>query len=155
MYGTDVNTLGMAKYSDTHKQRPQPTDRFVLCSAHTISSSQSHLPLPEQPVQLLLERPVGAAQAAHHLRRPLEVLGHPLLVPAVRRAPLQVPQVVQLVGQLDQLGLVAARGRVLHLQPLPLRLGQRLVVRHLGHDRAHLNGSERRVKWDFAANITL
>lgn len=56
----------------------------------------------------------------------------------LRGAAVQVPQVVQLVRQLDQLGAAAAAGSALDLQPLALHLGQALVVRHLLHHAPHL-----------------
>lgn len=53
-------------------------------------------------------------------------------------AAVQVPQIVQLVCQLHQLGPWAAAGCPLHLQPLSLQLGQRLVVCYLLHQTPHL-----------------
>lgn len=52
-------------------------------------------------------------------------------------AAVQVSQVVEFISQFNQLGLAAAVRRVLHLLPLPLLLGQALIICHLLNDASH------------------
>src|SRR5271156_903888 len=67
---------------------------------------------------------MSAAQSVDHLFRPLEVVLAALQVPLGGRPVGDVPQVADLVGQLDELRARAQARGVLDLQPLAVGLGE-------------------------------
>ena len=89
-------------------------------------------------IKLLFELWAATAASGHDAIRPIQVLALALQRPVGRLRGRDVAQVANLVCQLDLFGGGGQVRHVLDLQPLPLLLGQTLVVRHLLHQQADI-----------------
>ena len=85
------------------------------------------------------------SQSSHHSGGPIEILPFTVSAPVRRRGCQDVSQITDLVGQLNQLGLMRNVRRMAHLLFLTNRFVQVFVVGHLQLNPCYLvakNGSQ-------------